>query len=398
MSKYLEGLQFVGSVVLVVATSTVALLNSPMCGVASFRQMQRSVLGNTTNRNLNIKLGQEIYQLRPRLLLWLRQLALFSFVLVYLYTTVLAPGEQLSSKNNKNDSYLSSETTFVHYGTPVLYILSLLVVIYFDGMNNLAHQSARQSWLLVYAILCGHSVVNFYVSRTASLLALLLLSMLTLIFAVVCSLRDECYDQVNPPTDEYTSNLFDYITFKHLNRVLIIPGMKKASFEFETDVPSLSDADSIHELWATFRALLLSEKELTLWYSLYQLVKYEWLAQGFFQLIGASSTYITPLALERILLHIANHGSDDDSIKTIIPISVEMAMLMLFLGPLLSCICDNQNYLRGRYVDAMLTILNVVQNIHFMCSFLNFFLSATLEFVCAARSLLRFITKLCLST
>ena len=111
----------------------------------------------------------------------------------------------------------------------------------------------------------------------------------------------------------------------------------------------MSDADSAHQLWARFRQILLSNKELELWYSLYLLIRWEWYAQGFFQFLGSTATYITPLALERILLHIANGGSDDDDVKQLIPISVTLAVLMLFLGPLVSGVSDGQNYVRGRY-------------------------------------------------
>jgi len=220
--------------------------------------------------------------------------------------------------------------------------------MYADGMNNLAKQDARMSWLCVYATLCALSAINYALTQTDTLLSLFLLSVLTLALGVVCAFVNVSYEQVNPPTAEYTCGLFNYWTFKHLNKVLILPGMKKKSFEFETDVPHLSDADAMHEIWKLFRVILLSQKELNLWYSIFRLVKYEWLAQGFFQFMGSSATYITPLALERILLHIANNGSDDDEIKSIIPISIELAVVMLFVGPLLSCIGDNQNYVRGR--------------------------------------------------
>ena len=67
-----------------------------------------------------------------------------------------------------------------------------------------------------------------------------------------------------------------------------------------------------------------------------------------FQLLGSTATYIAPLALERILLHIANNGRDDDTVETLIPISITLAVVLLFLGPLLGGLCDGQNYVRGR--------------------------------------------------
>lgn len=263
------------------------------------------------------------------------------FSVIYLYVFV---NEVVHSAY----SHAYSKIKLSFYATHLLYMMTLLGTAHFDGINNIADQKARKSWLWLYGILCGHSALNYLLSFTDSLFLLFLLSLLTLVLAVVCAVRDDVRSQVVQPTAEYTSSLFRYLTFAYLNPILILPGMKKVSFDFAADVPPLSDADAMHEVWRTFRSILLSQRELNLWYSIYKLVKYEWLAQGFFQFAGTSATYITPLALERILLHIANSGSDDDDVKGLIPISIELAVAMLFAGPLLASVCDNQNYLRGR--------------------------------------------------
>eukprot|EP01032_Pedospumella_encystans_P018756 gene18756-21347_t len=330
-ADFTAGVQLIGSIVLVVVTFVVAVLNIRK-GVPNAASAQKTKSGS--------------YELRPRLLLWLRQLSLAAFTGLFAYSFL----HDVIEARHAYDAESSAPNGPAYYAARIVYLFALVGTMYTDGINNLANQDARMSWLCVYATSCALSAINYALTQTDTLLSLFLLSVLTLALGVVCAFVNVSYEQVNPPTAEYTCGLFNYWTFKHLNSVLILPGMKKKSFEFETDVPHLSDADAMHEIWKLFRVILLSQKELNLWYSIFRLVKYEWLAQGFFQFMGSSSTYITPLALERILLHIANNGSDDDEIKSIIPISIELAVVMLFVGPLMSCIGDNQNYVRGRHI------------------------------------------------
>lgn len=329
--------QFAGSVVLIVATSALILINSARCRSTDNAQNNRTMHDDALNSNGS---NQASYELRPRLFLWLRQLSLSGFLAIYIYSF----GRDLLNSDTVNN--LGGR----YYATHVLYLVALLGTAFFDGMNHLANQSARKSWLWLYCILFGHSLLNYLLTPTTTQLVLLLLASLTLVFAIVGAVRSDVYPQHVPPTAEYTSSLFHYLTFAYLNAILIVPGMGKLSFDFAADVPTLSDADAMRCVWGSFRSILLSQKELNLWYSIYQLVKYEWLAQGFFQFCGTSATYITPLALERILLHTSHSGSDDDEVKGLIPINIELAVAMLFFGPLLASVCDNQNYLRGRHI------------------------------------------------
>jgi hypothetical protein len=125
--------------------------------------------------------------------------------------------------------------------------------------------------------------------------------------------------------------------------------MAKESLEL-TDVPTLCDNDSASHIWHRFRIILLKSPKspLNLWRSLYLLVFYEWYAQGCFQFFGSSAAYLSPLALERIILHISHDGNDDDDVKTLIPIDIKMAIFMLFIGPMICAVCNGQNYVRGR--------------------------------------------------
>jgi len=204
--------------------------------------------------------------------------------------------------------------------------------------------------------------------------------------------NDISIKQDNPVPIELTCDLYNYLTFSYLNKVLIRPGMQKAALELD-DVPELSDADSAQQLWNRFKRILKKNKSkrnisdndtrgssdsssssssssssrggssstssdtkdgtsavLNLGYSLYELVKVEWYMHGFFQFLSSLTTFIAPLALERILIHISNGDHDDDSAHNVLPITIEVALTLLFIGPLANAIAQNQNYMRGRYV------------------------------------------------
>jgi hypothetical protein len=168
-------------------------------------------------------------------------------------------------------------------------------------------------------------------------------------FAMINGIIDSKVLQINPPTLEYTCGFFSYFTFSYLTRPLIQLGLTKDSLDLN-DVPTFVDEDSAEQIYNRFKTLQnhQQKKKLDVFRSLFILVRREWFHQGFFQFLASCSGYFAPIALERILLHINNNGQDDDQVKAIFPISVEMAVFLLFFGPALKCICDGQNYMRGR--------------------------------------------------
>lgn len=338
-SSFGVSLQFVTAVALLVTASITHLLFRN----TSLEVHQPGAASDTDGKkNDGIPIGR--YMLKPRLILWIRQILLCTYFFVALYAFLNTP---VAEDEKDQKAWLNRSGWF--FISNLSYLLAIAVIIYLDNIGNLCNVSALKAWLAAYTMLLLHAVISYAFSNTITTCILLVLSALVLVAASVCAFVDLSIPQINPPTFEYTCGLFDTLSFSHINKVLIIPGMKKVSFEFDDDVPGLSDLDSSHEVWKRFRKILLSTKELNLWYSLYELVKWEWFAQGFFQFMGSTATYITPLALERILLHVASHGNDEADVKTLVPISVSLAVVLLFVGPVLSCIGDNQNYVRGRY-------------------------------------------------
>jgi hypothetical protein len=352
-----SSIQFIGAIVLVIAAGVVRVLQEQFTSRAhdsnnqSYEhlsmQSEHGISIDTMSpiNNLNEECLQDSvenstpptkqYFRKPRLLFWIKQASLFSYLLLYALSSFQYYGE--------NDGSMF----YISHGS---YWTALLIVLCVDDLLNLANEAALRLWLWVYGIILLHSIINCICNQDGWSILLLLNAAVTLFAAVICYTWSESLAQMRPPTLEYTCGLLSALSFSYLNSILIAPGMKKTAFEFEEDVPTLSDADSAAVLWEQFRDILLETKHLNLWYSLYLLVKWEWYAQGCFQLMGSMATYITPLALERILLHIANKGSDDDDIKALIPINIYLAVFMMLLGPLVSGVCDGQNYVRGRCV------------------------------------------------
>ncbi len=62
---------------------------------------------------------------------------------------------------------------------------------------------------------------------------------------------------------------------------------------------------------------------------LFTLLRREWVYQGLFHGLQSCAKFITPLALQRILLYVS--GSPQS--ESVLPISVHAAVLMLFLCP-----------------------------------------------------------------
>jgi hypothetical protein len=340
-------IQLVGSLALASSVFIVSQCHvSNGNGTEATKVQSSSIHGDKASQNGATSLPQ--YVLRPRLTVWLRQILTIALLVVSIYTLVrnchIGSDVQLEQKQS---GATGINELLLYYAAHACFIGAIVSVLFLDDLSNLSKKQTQRAWLPVYWLLSVQCTAVFFCTGTDTALVQTLLSLGASAFAALSAYKDVSYPQVNPPTPEYTCGLLDALSFSHINHNIIIPGMQKASFEF-ADVPPLSDADSAHEVWKRFRAILLSSKELNLWYALFQLVKREWAAQGCFQLLGSTATYITPLALERILLHTANHGRDDDAVEALIPISVELAVALLFVGPLLASIGDGQNWVTGR--------------------------------------------------
>lgn len=227
-----------------------------------------------------------------------------------------------------------------------------------DNISSISNCQKQRTWLSVYVFNVIYAVFADTLLGNYLSFPILITSSVALLFSILSSYFNPSIAQENPLTREYLCGLFDYITFSYLNKLLIQPGLKKEALEMG-DVPTFVDDDcayivnrKVAKLVATRLNLQADQnifsKELfsssAFFWSIFEVVRFEWMCQGFFQFISSLSLYLAPLALQRILLRVASNGTDDDEGKCVVPITVTAALVMLFLGPALKSIGDGQNY------------------------------------------------------
>eukprot|EP01038_Epipyxis_sp_PR26KG_P008717 gene8717-11778_t len=300
------------------------------------------------------------YPLRSRIPLWLKQILFFFHLTFILYSQILP------------SIFEFKHLAFLNILSSLLYIASCSITIWYDGIQQLyTSTKTKRKWIVSYSILLLYNII-LYLKTQDSISLILLISMVSILSCVIISsfLTFEIL-QIRVPTPEFTSGIWNFVSFSYLNDILILPGQLKASLEYE-DVPHLVDADSGEcGVWDKFKILLRLQKQkvksqsaqsrsknhpnpinspnLNLISLLFLLVRREFFLQGVFQFLASSSVCLAPLAIERILLHIANNG-DDDEVKALLPIDINTAMFLLLLGPVLKGIGDGQNYSRGRHI------------------------------------------------
>lgn len=230
-------------------------------------------------------------------------------------------------------------------GNHAFFLLFMFVVLY-DSMHPphqsktmKAFRSTLSSSILVY------SLVNCSEEYCLASLLMVITATFGLSFHVKSSYFNSFKIVSTAPTAEYTCDLFSYISFAYLTPILIDPGCKKTSIDFE-DLPGLSDIDSAERSWIIFRDHMNlqtnngTEKEkLNLILCIFHLIKREWLFQGLFHFVQSCAKFTTPLALQRILLYVSNSPQSE----AVLPVSIHVAVLMLFVSPFVESIAENQN-------------------------------------------------------
>ncbi len=246
------------------------------------------------------------------------------------------------------DLFLSPECSVFSVVTTIIMVLSLSTILYMDSVANLPYMKRKLMWVVPYIVVCVYSGIQYVAWPEWLTFILLMCSLLALAFALLCAALDLKAMQINPPNAEYSCELLSYVTFSYLNETLIKVARLKKVLQFE-DVPKFVDADSSEQIWDRFRLILSSYKnQISLPFSLLKLVQCEWATSGVFQFIASWSLYGAPLALERILLHISHRGRDDDEVRAVFPVSIQLAVVILFAGPIIKSVGDSQNYMRGR--------------------------------------------------
>lgn len=337
-----------------------------LLGYACFKQLQ-------VTDNLQAKGSNDMYVLYYRFPSFLQQLCLLCLIVLSFLQLILLL------------AYISTPLTqlIVYYEFFVL--TSMFIALRQDGIENIPSLSRKLWWFTVYGFFFIHSGLN-YVDQSSidlhdynklylvSLVSSGMLLFFSLFRCVYCPFKYQHF----PPPVEYTSGLIEYVSFAY-NNDLIRLGRLFKSLKLD-QVPTLSDADSSKVLSDQLNSILRSlpsveappppersaesieegkedkqsnerntKKESTLLRrSLFLLIWKEWSQQAFFQLIGSVSMFLSPLALETMLLYVKYQGKPQYIEESYLKISIYSAVFLLFLAPFFKSIGDGGNYVRGR--------------------------------------------------
>ncbi len=312
-------------------------------------------------------LDNDLFRLYYRFPTFCQQLALILGIVLSVCTFILL----LSSVSNPFSQIV------VYY--EVLMIVSKIVALRLDGVANIPHLKKKVCWGVVYFLFFIHHVIEYFEPPLQSELknmksenSLYLLgvvdSVMLLVLSVVSSLYRPYKDQVFRPPAEYTCDLIEYVSFAY-NNELIELGRKLKSLKLD-HVPSLSDGDSSKVLSGQFNTILQSlpdsskqdiegnnertgrgayqDHSKPLASMIFFLIWKEWLQQAFFVLIASASTFISPLALETMLLYVKYQGKEQYIKESVLKVSVSASVGLLFLAPFFKSIGDGGSYVRGR--------------------------------------------------
>lgn len=230
----------------------------------------------------------------------------------------------------------------------ILQLANMCMLLQFDSIGNLREPVVKQRWIPCYSLFFADKVIALLFDQSASSITALVFSSLATGIAFMQAFADNTYVQKQQPTAEFRCSMKDYIYFAYINKPLIQLSMKKGELQYE-DVPGLSDADSAGPISSQLDKIMSDNPTFSLTRSLFELVKREWLIEGFFQWVASTMSFLAPLALEKILIFVRYHG---DTAKYehegLLKVDIWLAVFLLFIGPFCKSIAEGQNYVRGR--------------------------------------------------
>lgn len=283
--------------------------------------------------------SRQSYRLYRRLPTWLKQIAMF-FGTIWIIVGTIFQRSQLST---------------IDYYSKLIIVVAALVCLHFDGLQSLPHESLRRMWIPTHILCFLYALFDLLrnFSSFTQLLVLVGFSVSTGLAGfngfIVCS-----EDQFGEPSIEYSTDLRNYLSFSYMNSLLFQPVLQKGSLEYE-DLPPLTDVDCSFMVSKQFEQVKARNPQFTLFKTLFAVMKREWITQGFFQFVASNAIFISPLALEKILIFIKYQGKAQYVDEGLLPVNVWLAVVLLFIGPCCKSIGDGQNYVRGRQAPLIAT-------------------------------------------
>ena len=313
----------------IIFPSSLAFISALLIVVSSYLD---SVLnGNREKQNKN---ENDNKLFKVRIFLWIQQTSLFTLIFLNSFFYVISP--------------ISFD--LIIFLSLILSNLSSIFSFFSDNVSNINNKKTKRYWIFIYFNIFLFHLVLFITNFSSLNLSSVILSTITFVFAISDYLNNSIYKQTNPLPAEFSCELLDYLSFSHINP-LISTALKEGKLEID-DLPHLYDQDSCRRTYKTYAYNINERKKfsyLDLIISLYYVARRELLIQGFFQLVASAASYLSPLALMRILQHVSG---DDDSLSNSPNfhsfLSLEVAILLLFFGPIIKGMADGQNYSRGR--------------------------------------------------
>lgn len=347
-------------------------------------------LNNRDNQSsyerLQSKFDSNLYTLRPRFKIWMRQVC-FAAILV---STLVS----LQSRS-KLDSKSIIQELISHPNVPII-CFSFMLSLSFDSINNISSNRAKKSWLVVYCLMLPYFVISCaqnidfsrhheaigwtYISFHSSLQLVLLITAVMFTTAEVFATQHVVMK--SQPTTEFTCGLLSYLTHSYLNKILIDP-MQHKVMEFE-DVPHIVDSDESWYCWNKMELLSLENssnhipktvKRVSIYRKVFRVIKADWLIQGFFQFMACTAEVVAPIALQVILTYVRDSTSSKDSLpvndsaslsiqlsdangqsKSLFSLDVYTASFLMFFGPLMKALSDAQNFSRAKRIGQSVSL------------------------------------------
>lgn len=274
------------------------------------------------------------HRLYARLPTWIKQIFLLSATLASIYGFFFN-----ASSSNESWSTVGE----------LLLIAVLLLCTVFDNLSNLTRPGIQKVWMAFYGALWFVVCLDYLVVETSTKLLIFVSITIAMVMSFLNVASPSYEEQVHQPTEEFLCGIASYLTFSFLNKSLVRVAVKKESLEYE-DIPPLSDIDRASTMSQQLNVIRQKNPHISLAVSLYRLIRNEWLAQGFFQAMGSICGFISPLALEEILIYVKHGGGEQYKQEGFLRVNIWLAVFMIFLGPALKAIGDGQNYNRGRHI------------------------------------------------
>lgn len=257
-------------------------------------------------------------------------------------------GFGLSSLVLLQDHYLKSTLLSVEPDVVVAVLLACAVVL---DTHLAAHEKyLRLSWLPLYFVAILYTISDGLANPTVSHTSAAVVCPLAGLIACVHLVVDIYVPQKNAPPAEFTCDLLTFCVFSFVTKPILLLALHNGCLTIN-DVPGLVDHDTCEDVYRRLSTATASSLMLRLFVP----IKSDTLRQGIYQFLSSLLNFATPLALGRLVSYVSNYGSPEgnesgtDSFGGI-SISVEIALVVLFVAPVIKAVVDGQLLATGRHI------------------------------------------------